>query len=113
MKSQESALAEESAEEQKCVVCDEGISNPVCPECLEKQMQAFFGEKTGMQNNFIKKLAKISLAENTRSSWCVCCGKQMAVCTHCFSSEVFDMVKEDYPDLKQDFLLHFNYYLSS
>ena len=94
-----------------CAVCSEGISNPICPECLEKQMQAFFGERVGKANTYVKKLTKIAMLHNDRASWCIKCGKEMGVCTHCFSSEVFDMVSQEYPELEHEFLLHFNYYL--
>ena len=39
------------------------------------------------------------------------CGKEIGVCTHCFSSEVHDIVYNGYPELEHEFLLHFNYYL--
>ena len=101
------------AQEETCKVCNEGISNPICPECLEKQMQAFFGERIGITNTFAKKLATVATLWMDGASWCIICGKEMGVCAHCYSADVFDEVREEYPELEEEFLTHFNYYLSS
>lgn len=108
-----SLLKEETIETETCAICSEGISNPICPDCLASQMQAFFGENVGKRNHFVQRLAKIAMANVTVASWCVLCKKPMAVCTHCYSSAVHDELLADYPELEHEFLLHFNYFLKS
>ena len=96
-----------------CVVCDEGISNPICAQCLEKQMQAFFGERLGRPNYFVKRLARIAMAQNEVASHCALCRKPMGVCAHCFCKEALKNVALESPELEEEFLLHFDYHLSS
>ncbi len=99
--------------QETCAVCDEGITNPICAQCLEQQMQAFFGEKSGRPNLFIKRLAMMAMAQHAEASYCVVCSKAMGVCAHCFADGALHHVRAEYPELEEDFLLHFDYHLCS
>ncbi|MBW2997940.1 hypothetical protein KY321_00235, partial [Candidatus Woesearchaeota archaeon] len=42
-------------------------------------------------------------------SECIKCGKEMTICRHCFTREIYEEIKIKYPELKEDFMRMFNY----
>lgn len=44
---------------------------------------------------------------------CIICGGNMNVCAHCYTKEIYEMLKEKNPELCEEFLVHFNYEIRS
>ncbi len=100
------------ADEQKCVICDEAITNPICPECLERQVMYWIAE---IKPSLVPILRGIGSSVKTfthGNTSCVICGSSMNVCPHCYCNEIFTWLTEnEYDDLAEVFLEHFNFEL--
>ncbi|MFA6462055.1 MAG: hypothetical protein WCV90_07365 [Candidatus Woesearchaeota archaeon] len=74
--------------EHRCMECDEAISNPICSECLAQRMRITIGETN-------QKLARaIKGIPTSGGTNCLFCGKEVGVCAHCFSQDVYEFLKE-------------------
>ncbi|MBW2965878.1 hypothetical protein KY342_02110, partial [Candidatus Woesearchaeota archaeon] len=40
---------------------------------------------------------------------CMFCGKGMSICAHCYSRDVYDLIKEDFPWLAEEFIERFDF----
>ncbi len=80
-------------EEAKCIVCQEVITNPICPECMKKQIR-------GWHPSLGKSLVVPKSETGVR---CLFCGKYMGVCAHCYSEEVDDLIGRKRPKLQEEF----------
>lgn len=90
----------------RCVECDEVITNPLCSECLSREMQIMVSEH---DQQLAAEIDGFRIEGETR---CICCGKNMGLCAHCFSRDVYDFLSErnHYKgDLLDDFVANFDF----
>ena len=89
--------------ENGCVVCNEIITNPICPDCLAEKMQYWLAE-----NN--PKLARnIKGYHLDGPTKCIFCGKGMSICAHCFSRDIYDYLEEKSQRLAKEFAARFDF----
>ncbi|MFC1801506.1 hypothetical protein ACFLZB_03500 [Nanoarchaeota archaeon] len=87
----------------KCTVCNEAITNPVCPECLAKSISVWLAEKD-------PSLAQdIHGFETEGPTNCIFCGKNMAVCAHCFSRDIYDYLSQKNSKIAKEFAARFDF----
>ncbi len=88
-----------------CPLCDEVITNPICLDCLEKELKHWWllGREEPLE------LKELFVGYPLISTTCVICGRQTSVCGHCYSKEGLDLIKGMNPELEEEFLTHFNY----
>ncbi len=84
----------------KCIVCREGITNPICPECLAKEIGYWRPEL---------KTSLATPAASAESVRCMFCGKGMSICAHCYSRDIYDLIEEEFPWLAEEFIERFNF----
>ncbi len=92
-----------------CVECDEPITNPVCPECLEQSVKSWL---VGVRPQLIKRLEGAAKDAGYAQGFtrCVRCHKEMSVCPHCFSNSVLEFIRaEKTPELEEEFIIFFDY----
>ena len=89
-----------------CIECDEVITEPICPDCLAKRMRLVVKEHDQTLAREIKGYV-VEEGETT----CLFCGKNMNLCAHCFSREVYELVKERRPEAAEEFLSRFDFEL--
>ena len=82
-------------EDAVCIVCREGITNPICPECLAKEIRHW---KPGLS----KILLKPAYGYTTDVS-CMFCGRYMSICAHCYCTDVYDILLEEAPEVAEEF----------
>ena len=102
-------------QENECVLCSENINQPICHECLAKQVKAWLGFYPDIKkkispkiNSFIKEVEGLIV----ETSDCVCCkNKKAALCPYCFSDRIFRMLKKSKisPFIIGDFIATFNF----
>jgi hypothetical protein len=78
-----------------CIVCREGITNPICPECLAREIKHW---KPGLS----RILAKPAYGY-TMDTKCMFCGKDMSICAHCYCRDVYDILIEEAPEAAEEF----------
>ncbi|MBT4446473.1 hypothetical protein HOA92_02910 [archaeon] len=87
----------------RCIDCTEIISNPICSECLGKQMKQMLGE---IDPSLAEKIVTSNYAGDTH---CIGCGSEMSLCAHCFSKDVYEQIKELNEVAAEEFLARFDY----
>lgn len=95
-----------------CEECDEAITNPICPDCLERQALAWLMErrqnllimKVKERLNSIKKYSESNESEVN----CIICKNKLSICPHCTSKELLKVFNKE-KRLLRDFMTVFNY----
>lgn len=100
------------AYEQKCVICDEAITNPVCPECLEKEILYWISEKKPSLMPILQNIGNSVKEYSHENTSCAICGSNMNVCPHCYCFEIYSwLIENEYKELGHEFLEQFDYEL--
>ncbi len=89
--------------EATCPICNDAITNPICLHCLEQEMRDWLGDDENATKQL--ELTTEAFGQILRTDVrCIKCGRQMTVCAHCYSAEVWDIVSK-----KESFARTFNY----
>ena len=88
-----------------CVVCDEAITNPICPDCLAKKMRNWLVE-FGPQ--LASEVDGFSIEGETDTT-CLFCGQGMSICAHCYSMDVYEQLAVKNAKLAQEFVSRFDF----
>ena len=95
---------------QMCLVCEEDITNPICPDCIEKEICAWLSERDPELIPSVKSKGNDALTRWVTN--CIICGKNMGICGHCFSKEVLEVINNrNDKHLTNDFISFFNFEL--
>jgi len=87
----------------RCIECEDIITNPICPDCLVQQMRVMVAEKNP---SLAKDIDGIYIEGGTN---CFQCGKSTGLCAHCFSKDIYFQIKEKDLLLAQEFAQRFDY----
>jgi hypothetical protein len=92
----------------ECVMCDEPITNPICPACLQEGVQQWLLEQG--QDALVLEVQELTRGTfaNIGLTFCIKCDSVMSLCAYCYTKEVFSIVKE-HPRLVENYLEYFNY----
>ena len=83
-----------------CVSCFHVITNPICPDCFLRQVEAWLMEKriaTKTKQRITKELAKIVnvLADEPANTNCILCGsRNVNICLYCLIWKTHRIVKK-------------------
>jgi hypothetical protein len=98
--------------EQKCIICDEGITNPICPSCLEKQIIQWIGELKPSLIPLVREIGNSVNEFNHSNTECIICKDEMNVCPHCYCREIYTwLIEKEHFEFANLFLEHFNFEL--
>ena len=87
----------------RCVECNDTISNPVCPDCLAKQIKVVLEEIAPQLSN---KVIRGDIEGETR---CLSCGNKMGLCAHCYCMDVYQQLAEKDEEVAEEFLSRFDF----
>jgi hypothetical protein len=91
-----------------CVMCEEPITNPICPACLQEGVRQWLLEqRQGQLAAEVRALTSVIFA-NHGDVFCIKCDSAMALCAYCYTKEVFNVIK-DHQHLVKQYLAYFNY----
>ncbi len=99
----------------ECLECDEAIFNPICPDCLLREIDSWIIKYPKLKRKIVPKLKKYiqSLKKLSKSSTqCIACNKKRAsLCTFCFTDFVFKKLKQLHASktAQKEFLVFFNF----
>jgi hypothetical protein len=88
-------------EDAVCIICREGITNPICPACLANEIKSW---RPGLS----KILTKPAFGYSTEVE-CMFCGREMSICAHCYCRDVYDILLEEDPRVAEEFVEIFNF----
>ncbi|MBR9691972.1 hypothetical protein GOV06_04240 [Candidatus Woesearchaeota archaeon] len=90
-------------EDALCIVCREAITNPLCPECLAKEVGEWLRYR-------IPSLAgEFTWPRYETGVKCIKCGSHMGICAHCYLKDIYDSMWEITPMLAAEFLETFDF----
>ncbi|MFH0831514.1 MAG: hypothetical protein V1886_01445 [archaeon] len=98
-----------------CIVCNEGIHNPICPVCLAGEIKEWI-ETNNLSSEAKKKI--VSYASRIKNKFIdsgtectICRENQTAVCPYCFTEEMYNFLMKLnlQKDAVESFLTSFNY----
>jgi|GEM_PF-2359985 len=92
----------------QCVMCDESITNPICPACLQEGVQQWLMEQR--QYALAEEVRDLTrgVFANNGDTFCIKCDSLMGLCAYCYTKEVFNVVKRC-PRLINQYLVYFNF----
>ena len=88
-------------EDAKCIICQEVITNPICPECLAREIESWEPR--------VKSILLRPEIEVEQGVKCIFCGKWMNICAHCYSKDIYDSLAERDAGLAERFRELFNF----
>jgi|FLOH01.1.fsa_nt_gi hypothetical protein len=93
----------------ECLICKEAITNPICIECVEKQVKVWLYETNpGLVGEVEREIDEINIVFGDTS--CILCKNKMSVCSYCYTQHLLTWL-ENYPELipefKRNFVLNF------
>ena len=98
-----------------CLECNEGIFNPICPNCLAREMRAWirsngFNKKIGNKITEFANLAKNNFIDEGVEC-AICKSNQTSICPYCFTSKIYRFLQKLKVKRKilEEFLTYFNY----
>ena len=101
--------------EYDCKQCNQPITNPVCHDCLSKQVMAWLSFYPNVRKKMLPKLKKYVKDVNNIAlsgiNCASCAKKKAALCPYCFTEGIFNMLKKSNIDkmIIMDFLSIFNF----
>ncbi|MBR9700606.1 hypothetical protein GOV11_01950 [Candidatus Woesearchaeota archaeon] len=92
----------------RCVLCEEPITNPICPGCLREGVRQWLWEER--REELVPAVEELTrgIFRNMGDIHCIKCNSLMSVCTYCYTEEVFRLIRH-YPELVAQYLEFFNY----
>lgn len=87
----------------RCVECNEVITNPICSACLAERMKMIIAKADA------PLAEQITGAEIGGDTTCVLCGQEMGLCAHCFSNDVYEFLQESNSALALEFASMFDF----
>ena len=87
----------------RCVECDEIITNPMCSDCLASQMRTMVQE---YRPELARKIRGFKVEGET---CCILCGKNMGLCAHCFSEDIYEFLWDKDKLVAKEFLNRFDF----
>ena len=89
----------------RCIECEDIITNPLCSYCLASQMSVLVGE---CDRKLADKIAGFTVEGKTK---CISCNRNMGLCAHCFSKDVYQYLQENNTLVAAEFLKSFDFQL--
>ncbi|MBD3249840.1 hypothetical protein GF336_07370 [Candidatus Woesearchaeota archaeon] len=89
----------------KCVICQEAITNPTCPECLGTEVITWLKERIP---SLADEITWPAFGCKTGVN-CIKCGKEMGICAHCYTREIYGYFRDLTPILANDFAETFDF----
>ena len=89
----------------RCVECNEVITNPICSECIAREIKEMVAE---YDENLANKIDGFKIEGET---CCISCGSLMALCAHCFSKDMYEFLNENNKVIAKEFLNRFDFEL--
>ncbi|MCD4760129.1 hypothetical protein K8R33_04550 [archaeon] len=86
--------------EKNCSLCGHEVSNPVCVDCLRKQIIGFVG--TNLKQDVDENMQLFEGFEDSKTK-CVFCDAPVFICSYCFYREIYKVLKLSNPRFAKKF----------
>ena len=87
----------------RCVDCDDIITQPICSECLSNQMKVMVAE---LDPSLVSEIDSANIPGGTH---CIQCSSEMGLCAHCYSKDIYFQIKEKNSEIAEQFIARFDF----
>ena len=83
-----------------CPECFEPISNPICPSCLEREIESWLdslgSDFKAVSKTIYSELRKLKekIEDIGQTTNCIICGKNAEVCSFCFIEDIEKILRK-------------------
>lgn len=99
-----------TAQESLCIECEEAITNPVCPECLEREVSAWLRDKDPQAAQELMGMTRPG-RHSYSNTGCIICKQEMTLCAHCHCKNIMNWLQGKNEALMEEFKRVFNFEL--
>jgi len=92
-----------------CPLCRDVIDNPICPDCLGKEIEQWLSGKDPIYLDNIRKSIAHFESKEINGPKCIKCGKQVEICPYCFIGDINNIIREKHPELLGEFQTFFGF----
>ena len=92
-----------------CWECGEVITNPLCPKCLAGEIEDWLAWRNPELIPSVRQLSETAEHKEHNTTNCILCGDDIDTCTFCFVQDIIELLKLTYPEMVDQFLMHFSY----
>ena len=94
-----------------CIACQEAITNPVCQDCLEREIETWLKKR---EPKLIQKLKRQTaefklITDFSNDTPCIFCKNNMNACAFCYTSFIEEWLRKKYPRLVLEFKFFFDF----
>ncbi len=86
-----------NSEQFMCDVCKEAIINPICPNCITTEIDAWLVMYPNLRKELMPKLEEFleKIKHKTNATQCIKCkDKKAVICPYCFTNVVLEKLKK-------------------
>jgi len=94
-----------------CPICRDVIDNPICPECIQDEIEQWLSGKNPIYLDNLRKSIAHFDNKDVNGPKCIKCGRQVEICPYCFMKDVNSIIKEKHPELLDEFHTFFGFRL--
>ena len=87
----------------RCVDCEDIITQPICSCCLSNQMKVMVSE---LDPSLVSDIDSANIPGGTH---CIRCSSEMGLCAHCYSKDVYYQIKSKNSEVAELFLARFDF----
>ncbi len=94
-----------------CVLCEQQITNPICPERLESQMKTWLLETKPELIEELEEESRVFSKCADSEDVCIITKRHMNVCVYCYTEHIFNWLKQTNADKEtlSEFMQYFNF----
>jgi len=94
-----------------CVLCEQQITNPICPERLESQMKTWLVETRPELIELLEEESKVFMPCTDSDDVCIITKARMNVCVYCYTEHIFNWLRSLKVDktVMQEFMQYFDF----
>lgn len=92
------------------MACGEAITNPICPDCLAREMEYWLNDKDRrLLSELRKRTREFKTMAYGKTNTCVICGNHMNFCSYCYIEYVHDWLNTRSPQIVDEFQHNFGF----
>ncbi len=97
--------------ENTCIACQEAVTNPICQECLEKEIEFWLKRhKPRLISELRRKTREfIVMTDYSSNINCIFCKKNFNACAYCYTEFIQEWLAKKTPSLIPNFRTFFNF----
>ncbi len=94
--------------EANCIICGVSITNPICVNCLEKEIVQWLLTRDQEAIPMVKGITDF-FANDVKKTNCIICRAEIGICTCCYINEIYELLLQRDIGLAQELITTFDF----